>query len=346
MTIILLQPDGVPIPAAAFRQGQAATHGGGSGRPLGGRSGFRVGTPTNTLTATSTTWTLQPCSAMIDPGNSTHQGMYGWATDAVLTGPVTAADANNTRKDIVFIQVNDPSAGDGSPAVSATVQSITGNPLTGAVPDLPPRSFLVGTITVPKVGAGAPTVVLNPARYVAAGGVQPVSSLTEREALTAYPSLQVARLDIPGIPIETYDGSGYRTPQAIAYTPVWAGLQALGSGYISKGIFWRNGDRVTVKALLIAGDSPSLGLAAVSFSLPPELPTGPDFLDFGTGVTNSSGTGGLNRPLIVLSGPGQSTATIWATPGTANIQTPGNAGYGWGTGSAFHVTITYQTTAP
>src|SRR5438067_6270826 len=99
MTIVYLQPDGVAITAQAARQGSAASHGGGANRPLGGRSGFRVDTPSNILTATSTTWTLVPCSAMLDPGASTHQGMYGWSTDANVTGSVTAADATYARKD-------------------------------------------------------------------------------------------------------------------------------------------------------------------------------------------------------------------------------------------------------
>ena len=346
MTITFLQPDGVPITAQAARQGSAALYGGGSGRPLGGRSGFRVGTAADTLTATSTVWTLKPCSAMIDPGAATHQGMYGWASDANITGAVTASDATYARKDIVYVQVNDSTSGDGSGAVYAAPVYLAGTPsATPAAPTLPARSFLLGTIDVPKTGAGSPTVTLNPARFAAAGAPLPVASAAVRDALTPYPGLQVARLDIPGVPVETYNGTGWRTPQATAYTPTWSGLQGLGAGYISKGIYWRHGDKVTAKVLLIAGTSPSLGLAAISFSLPAGLLTGPDFLDMGTGVMNSSGTSGLNQPLIVLAGPGQSAATIWATPGTANIQTPGNAGYGWGAGSAFHATITYQTTA-
>ena len=77
MTITYVAPDGVEITAQQFRQAQAATHGGGANRRLGGRSGFRVDTPSNILTATSTTWTLVPCAAMIDAGFATYQGMYG-----------------------------------------------------------------------------------------------------------------------------------------------------------------------------------------------------------------------------------------------------------------------------
>lgn len=195
MTITLIAPDGVDITAQQFRQGQAATYGAGFGRQLGGRSGFRVGTPSNVLTATDTTWTLGPCSAMLDPGASTHQGMYGWSTDANVTGAVTAADGTNPRKDIVYIQVNDSTAGDGSGAVSANVLYLAGTPgATPTAPALPARSFLVGTITVPQVGGGSPTVVLNETYYVAAGGRLPAFSAADRPS-SPYKGQEVVRLD-------------------------------------------------------------------------------------------------------------------------------------------------------
>ena len=210
MTITLLAPDGLAVRAQQERQGRAAEHGGGSGRQLGGRSGFRVGTPTNVLTATSTTWTLGPCAAEIDPGASLHQGMYGWATDQNITGTVTAADATYDRKDIVYIQINDPTSGDGTGTLKYDPQYLAGSPsATPAAPTLPARSFLVGTISVPKAGGGSPTVQLNPARYVAAGAALPVS-LAEREALAGkYDGLTVQRTDVAGRPLETWDGSDW-----------------------------------------------------------------------------------------------------------------------------------------
>ena len=198
MTITYLAPDGVAITAQQFRQAQAATHGGGSGRQLGGRSGFRVDTPSNVLTATSTTWTLTPCAAMIDPGASTHQGVYGWSTDANVTGSVTAADGTNPRKDIVYIQVNDSSAGDGSGALTANVLYLAGTPgVTPSAPTLPVRSFLVGTITVPQAGGGSPTVALNPARYASAGGILLVTGAADRATITSpYVGQEIQRLDL------------------------------------------------------------------------------------------------------------------------------------------------------
>lgn len=244
MTITFLVPDGVQVTAQQFRQGQAATHGGGSGRRLGGRSGFRVDTPTNVLTATSTTWTLGPCAAMIDPGATTHQGVYGWSSDANVTGTVTAADATSPRKDIVYIQVNDSTAGDGSGAVTANVMYLAGTPgVDPSAPALPVRSFLVGTISVPVAGGGSPTVVLNPARYAAAGAPLPVSSLTERDALTKYDGLIVQRLDITGRPTETYDGTKWTATDVPWTTLTLTDLfdHASGSGWTGVKYAVRNG---------------------------------------------------------------------------------------------------------
>jgi hypothetical protein len=154
---------------------------------------------------------------MIDPGATTHQGMYGWATDQNITGAVTAADVTYARKDIVYIQVNDSSAGDGSGDLSGPVLYAAGTPsATPTAPDLPARSFLVGTITVPKVGAGSPSVVLNPARFAAAGAPVPVYSATERNALVTYDGLEVIRHDLGGVH-QYYAGGAWRTNYAAPY---------------------------------------------------------------------------------------------------------------------------------
>lgn len=218
MTISFLGPDGLPITAKQFRQANAARNGGGAGRPMGGRSGFRVDTPSTVFSATSTTWTLNPCSAMIDPGATTDQGMYGWSTDTNVTGSVTAADATYGRKDIVYIQVNDSTAGDASGAVSANVLYLSGTPAPSPVPiGLPARSLLVGTITVPAAGGGSPTVVMNPAKFVAAGAPLPVSSRAERDALVQYAGAQVVRTDAE-CRIQKSDGSTWFGGEHVEFT--------------------------------------------------------------------------------------------------------------------------------
>ena len=101
MSFILYMPDGVPFTAMQERQARSPLLGGGSANALGGRSGFRVGTPTDVLTVTTTAYTLKPCSAMIDPGVNT--GMYGWVNTANYTGAPTPPDDTLPRKDLYYI---------------------------------------------------------------------------------------------------------------------------------------------------------------------------------------------------------------------------------------------------
>jgi hypothetical protein len=196
------------------RQNMASLYGGGGGVTLAARSGFRVGTPSTILSATSTTWTLLPCSAVISPGAATAQGSYRWSADANVTGAVTAADATYTRKDIVYIQVNDSSSGDGSGALTAPVSYLAGTPASSPVaPTLPARSFLVGTITVPQTGGGSPSVVLNPAVFVAAGARLPIASVGERTLLTPYVGMEILRTDLTQVSasgvVERWNGSNW-----------------------------------------------------------------------------------------------------------------------------------------
>ncbi len=200
--------------AQAERQNMAPLYGGGSGLALAARSGFRVGTPSNILTATSTTWTLVPCSAVITPGAATAQGSYRWASDANVSGAMTPADATYARKDIVYIRVNDSSSGDGSGALSAPLLYLAGVANADPQPpDLPPRSFLVGTINVPQVGGGSPTVVLNPARFVAAGAKLPIASAGERALLVPYKGFEIQRTDLTQVDpcgvMERYNGASW-----------------------------------------------------------------------------------------------------------------------------------------
>jgi len=237
--------------AQQYRQGQSSMYGGGANRRLGGRSGFRVDTPSSVLTATSTTWTLTACAAMIDPGATTHQGMYAWATDANVTGTVTAADSTNPRKDIVYIQINDKNL-DSSGELTADVKYLAGTPGpvgagTPAAPTLPARSFLVGTISVPVSGGGSPTVVRNPAVFVTAGARLPISSSTERDALIPYVGMEIIRTDLNQIDatgtIERWNGTRWDHFGHVEWT---TGGNGLGSGSsFNLGIFTQVSGKTT-----------------------------------------------------------------------------------------------------
>lgn len=315
MTITFLAPDGVAITAKQERQAKAPLYGAGIGAELTSRSGFRVGTATNILTATSTTWTLKPCSAQIDPGAVTHQGMYGWASDADITGSVTAADATYARKDIVYIQINDSSAGDGSGATSAPVLYLAGTPAASPVaPALPPRSFLVGTITVPQTGGGSPTVVVNTARFVAAGGVLPVTSAAERPSLP-YIGQQVCRLDRDGW-VQTYTGSKweYFQPSRRVYAVVNATNLTNETGDASRLIY-----TIPSAALIRPYTQVANVFARIALVCPP-IVTGALQEWLSVSVRSSTAAGSQGRAAVTFTPSSQSVLqTLQASTGPVDV---------------------------
>jgi hypothetical protein len=229
-------------------------YGGGAFARMRAVPGFRPGAG-NVITVTSTTWTLLPCPIMLTPSATTLQGSYRWASDANITGSITAADATYARKDIVYIQVNDSSSGDGSGALTAPVLYLAGTPSASPTPPvLPARSFLIGTITVPQVGGGSPTVVRNPATFVAAGGIQPVADATEQASLNTFEGLRVERTDLQLM--LRHDGSK------------WVGgtgsLDFTGTSYISLGAGYetstwtQTADRMVTLTLAVAHSAGSV----------------------------------------------------------------------------------------
>jgi len=280
---------------------------------------------------------------MIDPGASTHQGMYGWASDANVTGTMRAANSTYSRKDIVYIQVNDSSAGDGSGAINANpVYAYGAEDGTNAAPTLPPRSFLVGTITVPIAGGGSPTVVRNPAVYVAAGAPLPVSSVAERDALTTYDGLTVRRMDLTSDPLQWWSATANKWLSGnagIPYVPIWTGVSDFGSGGSLTGTYWVDGDRVTVRSKAMFGAGGVIGNSVVKCPLPPGFPiAGSETFHLGNGTyTPASGIG--IQPLLVFQNSGAASVWIASSP----VKTPGDVPVSAASGSFFEVEFSYQT---
>jgi hypothetical protein len=270
--------------------------------------------------------------------------MYGWATDANVTGTVTAAHDTNPRKDIVYIQVNDSTAGDGSGAVNADVKYLAGTPaVTPSAPTLPARSFLVGTISVPAAGGGSPTVVRNPAVYVAAGAPLPVANAAERDALVKYDGLSVLRMDVVGRTVETWNGTRWSNgPLGTAYVPIWTGVADFGTGGSLTGTYWVEGDRVHVRSKARFGAAASLGASnnVVRCPLPPGYPiAGTESMHLGSG-TYVPASGSI-RNLTVFADAG--VASVWVA--SDPVKTPFDAALSAAQNSFFEIAFSYQTSA-
>lgn len=151
-------------------------------RPLGARSGVRPGTPTSTVTATSTLWTVKAHAGILDLHAAAEAGPYGYAIDTAVTGSVTAASASIARVDIVWVRIDDPSESDGSSAPGVVV-GYTAGTVAATPPATPARSMVLAWINVPIAGGGAPSVTWKAPYAVAPGGITPVRNATELAAL-------------------------------------------------------------------------------------------------------------------------------------------------------------------
>jgi hypothetical protein len=195
-----------------------------------------AGTPNTIATATSTTWTVTPFGGVIDGETSAVAGGYNFSFDSNQTGSVTAADATNPRIDLLYVKVSDPAEGDGSANPIIQCLYVAGTAAASpAVPATPARSIPLATILVPHTGGGSPSVSFVATWTVAAGAPVPVYSQTERDALTAYPGLQVIRLDQNGR-METYTGTAWRG-QAVTlfFAPT---LDSSGYATVTHGLGW------------------------------------------------------------------------------------------------------------
>jgi hypothetical protein len=155
----------------------AAMGGATAARPLGGLSGVRPGTPTNTVTATSTTWTAASFGGYIDLHALATNGGYFFSFPTGGSGAIVAAVAT-ARQDIMWVRIDDSNTSDGSGARQVVID-YTPNTLTP-----PARAFVIAIINVPATGGGAPTVTWVAPYTVAAGGILPVATAALLFAMT------------------------------------------------------------------------------------------------------------------------------------------------------------------
>lgn len=144
--------------------------------------------------------TVQPFAAWIDGGVSDTQGGYPFVSDAVETLTLDNGHATLSRTDVIAAVVHD-NAFDGSGSTDAAVVVITGTAGAG-VPALPSNCLPLRNVTVPagaSLGTGGLTsgnLSTDRRTYTAAlGGVVPVSSQSERDALPAVEGALCYRLD-------------------------------------------------------------------------------------------------------------------------------------------------------
>lgn len=263
---------GRQLSVAPFLAGATAT------RPLGARSGVRPGTPTTTVTATSTTWTVGEHAGVIDAELAAEAGPYTYSIDAVQTGTMTAADPSSPRIDLISVQISDSAESDGTPtttpASAAPIYTVGTPGATPAVPAAPARSMVLAQINVPVAGGGSPSVIWVAPYLSSPGGIITVRTWTERGAVTGT-------TESPAWVDELSTGTLWRgigsawVPMASAsawdtYTPVWAAsttAPALGNGSLY-GRYRLLGKTCQFSVQLAIGSTTNGGSGTWSLSLP------------------------------------------------------------------------------
>ncbi|MFF9240112.1 hypothetical protein ACF1AL_14935 [Streptomyces sp. NPDC014801] len=306
--------------------------------------GVRPGSGLGVSVAGSTI-TVTPGSAIVQGASSTVQGPYLAVLDANWTQTLTAADGTNPRIDLVYLRVWDTDA-DGTGQRNCLPVYVVGTPAASpTAPTIPAgvTGVPLATISVPKSGAGSPTVSTTVRPYtVAAGGIA--------VGPTAPPNPYTGQYWDDGSSLRRWTGGVWETygpqPSWQSYTPTWTGLSNAGSGFQSLGRWIKlNPTTVIVKATLIAGTSPSLGLNQIQVSLPiassTAPPSGMDWLGHGH---HSPANGQAWTPLVASLQRGSSTAIVYGVrTSDLGFVDPGDAGYTFVAGSSMHIEIEYET---
>lgn len=179
--------------------------------PAGGAS-----TPADLQSVSALQALITPFQAFIDGTSASMQSGYRFTSDASVTLTFDAGDGANPRIDLVVAQVRD-SAYDTSGTQTGTVEIVKGTPAgTPAAPAVPASSIPLWQVLVPANASGANAINFTTARtdrrfYTAArGGVFPVASDTERNAITSpYSGMAVWRTDSKQV--QVYDGAAWQT---------------------------------------------------------------------------------------------------------------------------------------
>lgn len=180
--------------------------------PLNARSGLRPdGGGVVTAVAGSMAVQVTPFSAWVNGGTSDAQGGYPFVNDATKVLTIADGHASLSRTDTVAVVIRE-NAYDGSGFTDATLQVVAGTPGAGA-PTLPATALPLRNIVIPaglsagSGGMGSSNISTDRRQWLSAtGGILPVASLTERDALGAQNGQAVFRLDTNAVEVKTTTG--------------------------------------------------------------------------------------------------------------------------------------------
>lgn len=159
---------------------------------------------------TTMVYDIGPCALVIS--RTAGEGVYTPTLTGTTTVATTAAPATNSRWDLIWVKQNDTAKGD---ADNLAVVGVTQG-AAGATPSKPYGTVPAGAYVLAEAQifatttgtSGGSNTVAQVWRHTAARGAPvPVRNTTERAEITAGTGTAVVRLDLTGLPVETYDGS-------------------------------------------------------------------------------------------------------------------------------------------
>lgn len=299
------------VPAYTAQQSRQAFSGllfNGTSRPLGAQSGAVPG-HTPSITATTTQFTVNAGSFVVDPAFNGTQAPYLVSNDAAYTAAIVSQGVS-ARIDAIDLQIND-NAIDGSGARTASIVYVPG---TASAPALTARSVRLATINVPASGGGSPTITMAGQYAVASGGILPVASPTTRDALITNP--------YPGMTIyvnslrqqQTYDATlgwvpSYDPTAWTTYAPTWTGESGggsnLGTGGSITGRYKKSGTNVVGWIRMVIGTGATGPAGIYNWSVPVQaaLPVASADIPVGTaGYTGGTYVVGMAKIRYASSG--------------------------------------------
>lgn len=213
-----------------------------------------------------------PVQVWVDGTSGTTQGMYLLTSDANVDKVLADGDATRDRIDLIVARVKD-NAYDGSGATAPSVDVVQGAYAAvgqqPVAPALPASSEYIGQVRVnagtTSGSGGISTGLISTAsrRYaVAAGGILPVVSAAERDALVKYEGLYVDRADTDAL--ERWTGSAWEVispiqPSTWTALPLEATYQSQAPNTLQ---YRKVGDEVQVRGSIMKVDgSDFTGLA-------------------------------------------------------------------------------------
>lgn len=211
--------NGVAYPAASERLlGSALLMPGPAGEPFSARSGRRVGGSGLTVTVGGSpeSATVTSGAGVIYDSGFAAQGPYVFELPASKSVALPARPASGqSRIDLVIARVYDSDAGVGA-AKELKIELVAGVPgASPSAPTLPALSLELARLTVPASGTVA--VTGSSRRSVAAGGILPVATTAERDAIASpWRGLVVDNAQTNSL--ERFDGTAWKALREVRST--------------------------------------------------------------------------------------------------------------------------------